>query len=154
MPNLRLNQFVQFVELHASLGDKQTLPPKRILVTTFLPSAWVDDKLISERKAGFGAYLNSLISSEEYKENPALYKFLSASTLTNPSKDINLEDALPSTLSRKAALEVQAKINATARIAAAYYPDWSADSVSPESLDYSKFDILFFGKLECWHFLD
>lgn len=32
-----------------------------------------------------------------------------------------------------------------APIAAAYYPSWSAGSRSPESLDYSKFDILFFG---------
>ena len=31
-------------------------------------------------------------------------------------------------------------------VAAAYYPDWSADSWPPESLDYSKFDILFYGE--------
>lgn len=31
-------------------------------------------------------------------------------------------------------------------IAAAYYPAWSTDSNPPEKLDFSKFDILFYGK--------
>lgn len=53
-------------------------------------------------------------------------------------KEISLEDALPSTLSRKAALDAQAKINASSLVAAAYYPDWSADSIPPESLDFFK----------------
>ncbi|KAI0686381.1 glycoside hydrolase superfamily [Cytidiella melzeri] len=63
------------------------------------------------------------------------------------SDELHLKDALPSTLSRKAALEVQLKLAAAAStpIAAVYYPDWSADSWLPESLDYSKFNILFFG---------
>lgn len=137
-------RYSDFVELHAALKDDGTLPPKRILVTAFLPSAWVDDKLIAERKTGLSAYLNTLLSKDEYREHPLLKQFLSSSSPNSPNKDISLEDALPSTLSRKAALEAQAHINATTRIAAAYYPDWSADSIPPEKLDYSKFDILFF----------
>ena len=31
-------------------------------------------------------------------------------------------------------------------LAAAYYPDWSSDSFPPSKLDFSKFDILLFGK--------
>ena len=135
----------QFQELHYKLGDKQTLPPKRILVTTFLPSAWVDDKIIAERKVGLTAYLNNLIKNAEHSGSPILRDFLSGSSPTGNDKEISLEDALPSTLSRKAALAAQAKVTAASPIAAAYYPDWSADSIPPESLDYSKFDILFFG---------
>jgi chitinase len=131
--------------LHASLGDGETLPPKRILVTSFIPSAWADDSLIAERKAGLATYLSKLLQSVKYKDNTALTRFLSQSTAS--PKELNLEDALPSTLSRKAALEVQSKLSAAASspIAAAYYPDWSADSWPPESLDYSKFDVIFFG---------
>lgn len=121
-----------------------TLPPKRILVTSFIPSAWADDQLINERKAGLTAYLNALLLSSEHRENPAVTAFL-ASSSAGITGDFNLEDALPSTLSRKAALETQAKISAATPIAAAYYPDWVVDSWPPENLDYSKFDILFFG---------
>lgn len=121
------------------------MPPKRILVTSFLPSAWVDDKLIAERKAGLSQYLNNLLKSPRFGSSRALTEFLSASS--GPSATgMSLEDALPSTLSRKAALEAQATIAAASPIAAAYYPDWSADSRPPENLDFSKFDILFFGK--------
>ena len=128
------------------LGDKETLPPKRIIVTSFIPSAWADDSLIAERKAGLTTYLNALLKSTQYKDTTSLTSFLSQSS--GATMKLNPEDALPSTLSRKAALEVQAQLSAaaTSLIAAAYYPDWSADSWPPESLDYSKFDILFFGE--------
>ena len=132
--------------MHSTLGDKETLPPKRILVTFFVPSAWADDSLVAERKAGLTTYLTNLFKSPQYKDNTALTDFLSKSA--DAMKAPSLEDALPSTLSRKAALEVQAQLAAaaTSPIAAAYYPDWSANSWPPESLDYSKFDIIFFGQ--------
>ena len=113
-------------------------------MTAFVPSAWVDDSLIAERKQGLATYLNNLLTSTKYGEHSALTDFLSVSS--GIGKEMSLEDALPSTLSRKAALEAQAKINASSLVAAAYYPDWSADSWPPESLDYSKFDVLFFGE--------
>jgi hypothetical protein len=34
---------------------------------------------------------------------------------------------------------------ATKPVAAAYYPSWASYSRTPESLDFSKFDILFYG---------
>ncbi|KAJ6593462.1 glycoside hydrolase superfamily [Mycena capillaripes] len=111
------------------------LPPKRILVTAFIPSAWVDETLIAERKEGLKAYLNTLLATSQYKDNETLREFLTPSLLASP-RQFDLEDALPSTLSQKAAQQLGA-------VAAAYYPDWSADSFSPEHLDYSKFDILF-----------
>ena len=36
--------------------------------------------------------------------------------------------------------------DASSLIAASYYPDWAADQISPENLDYSKFDLIFFGE--------
>ncbi|KAI0089280.1 glycoside hydrolase family 18 protein [Irpex rosettiformis] len=137
-------RYSDFIDLQTTLGDKETLPPKRILVTYFIPSAWADDSLIAERKAGLTTYLNGLLKSLQFKDNTALSAFLSRSS--GSTKTLNPEDALPSTLSRKAALEVQAQLAAAAAspIAAAYYPDWSADSWPPENLDYSKFDIIFF----------
>lgn len=142
-----LSQIIQFTELHDTLKDNFTLPPKRFLVTTFVPSAWVDDALIAERKAGLTSWLSDLLASPKFKNSPALLNFLAATTDPTP-RQFSLEDALPSTLSRKTGVSVSAQneIEATATaVAAAYYPDWSADTHPPEKIDFSKFDILFFG---------
>ncbi|KAJ3536913.1 hypothetical protein NMY22_g5822 [Coprinellus aureogranulatus] len=114
-------RYSEFVQLHDILKDPFNLPPKRLLVTTFLPSAWADDALISERKAGLAAYLTELASSSTYKYHTALHQFLLGESLpsSEPSDATNtdggvsrdgfdLEDALPSTLPRKAALRIAA----------------------------------------------
>ncbi|KAL0952638.1 hypothetical protein HGRIS_006884 [Hohenbuehelia grisea] len=139
-------RYSEFVELHEKLKDDFTLPPKRFLVTTFVPSAWIDDTLIAERKAGLTSWLSDLLASPEHKDSPALSEFLTAAPDATP-RQFSLEDVLPSTLSRKTGARVAAggEIGTTATaIAAAYYPDWSADSNPPEKIDFSKFDILFF----------
>lgn len=113
----------------------------------------MDDTLIAERKAGLAWYLVEVLRASEYLDSPALYQFVMANDKTSqPTRGFNLEDALPSTLSRRKALALIAKLplpkNVSvggALVAAAYYPDWSASQVPPESLDFSKFDILFFG---------
>lgn len=147
-------RYSEFLLLQHILQDKFSLPPKRILATAFLPSAWVDDALIAERKAGLASYLSCVVSSPEYKDHPYLLQFLAPEDTrsTTPQK-FDAEDAVPSTLSRKTALGLNSEagdevdrgihVNATP-IAAAYYPDWSAGNFPPENLDYSKFDILFF----------
>jgi chitinase len=124
-----------------------SLPPKRILVTAFIPSAWLDDALIAERKAGLSAYLQTLIQSNAFKSHPRVLEFLSPLNSTLSFEQFNPEDAVPSTLSRKAAagLMKQDFSAAAVPIAAAYYPDWSFGTHPPQSLDYSKFSILFFG---------
>ncbi|KAF9458111.1 glycoside hydrolase family 18 protein [Collybia nuda] len=139
-------RYSEFVALHETLKDSLSLPPKRLLSTTFIPSAWVDDALIKERKAGLAQYLIDLLQSPDYKDNPAVLDFLTPKGNKSPVK-FNLEDAVPSTLSRKTALDLTARGDVEAEatmIAAAYYPDWSAGSFPPEKLDFSKFDILFF----------
>ncbi|KAF5366781.1 hypothetical protein D9758_006469 [Tetrapyrgos nigripes] len=141
-------RYSEFVALHDALGVKDTsLPPKRILVTSFIPSAWLDDTLIGERKSGLTDYLSNVLQHSKYKDHEALQNFLSPE-VSQPQR-FNAEDAVPSTLSRKAALDLlntqSGDVQADATfIAAAYYPDWSADSFPPENLNYSKFDILFF----------
>lgn len=149
--------------LHNTLADPFSLPPKRLLTNAFFPSAWADDALIEERKTGLEIYLTSLLASSEYGTAPALQTFLSKPTSASaPAAASTLEDALPSTLSRKTALELvkglaadgsetddQVKAAASSLIAASYYPDWAADSNPPEDIDFSKFDILFFGVSPC-----
>lgn len=158
---------------------------------TFIPSAWVDDSLIAERKAGLSSYLSYLVSSPEYRDSPSLRKFLAVGGgqgTEGESQDerFDLEDALPSTMTRKKALELKAELlkadaNGAAKtgegeakaeatfIAASYYPgkllnpcskacktshlravrwgDWAEDTIAPENIDYSKFDILLYGAL-------
>ncbi|KAE9391168.1 glycoside hydrolase [Gymnopus androsaceus JB14] len=149
-------RYSEFIALHNTLQPGKDLaaflPPKRILVTSFLPSAWLDDILIKERKTGLAVYLNALLDHPTYQDAPALNEFLNASDRSRTPFD--LEDALPSTMSRKKALELKAQllngngkseVNAEATmIAAAYYPDWAEDTFPPESLDYTRWSILFF----------
>ncbi|KAJ6593440.1 glycoside hydrolase family 18 protein [Mycena capillaripes] len=135
-------RYSEFVALHAKLGFTDfELPPKRLLVTTFIPSAWVDDSLIAERKTGLEQYLVKILEAPQYSQRDVVQEFLALSTPA-PLREFELEDAVPSTLSRKTAEELL--VAAATSISAAYYPSWSADSFSPEKLDYSKFDILFF----------
>ncbi|KAL0574085.1 hypothetical protein V5O48_007870 [Marasmius crinis-equi] len=137
-------RYSDFIALNTALGSNDiVLPPKRILVTTFIPSAWMDDALIQERKSGLAKYLSNLIAHPDYQNHPALLDFLDRSS--SKQQAFNFEDALPSTLSRKAALDLGKKVEAEANFtAAAYYPDWSADSNPPEKIDFSKFDVIFF----------
>ncbi|KAJ2921654.1 hypothetical protein H1R20_g15441, partial [Candolleomyces eurysporus] len=162
----------RYSEIHS------TFPPKRLLVTTFLPSAWADDALIQERKEGLAEYLTDLLASSKFKYHTALHQFLlgeeigsDANSDGGPNRDnFDLEDALPSTLPRKAALtmaamgrptgadvasmiassssngnaDADATVAPTALHYAAYYPGWSASANPPERLDFSKFDILYF----------
>ncbi|THU94236.1 glycoside hydrolase family 18 protein [Dendrothele bispora CBS 962.96] len=142
-------RYSEFVALHDSLGVKDvSLPPKRILVTSFVPSAWLDDTLITERKAGLADYLTKVLQHPDYQDSQALQNFLAPGKTSQPQK-FDAEDAVPSTLSRKAALDLlrvqSGEVHEQATlIAAAYYPDWSAGSNPPENLNFSKFDILFF----------
>jgi chitinase len=133
--------------LHNDLADPFTLPPKRILSTTFIPSAWVDDSLITERKAGLWEYLNALLSSPDFQGQPALAGFLTSQEMAPAT--FNAEDALPSTLSRKDALKLQEGLSTEAAdvtpIACAYYPDW-ATSPSIADINYSLYDVIFFGR--------
>lgn len=108
------------MSLNEAIGGKSrvaSLPPRRVLSTTFIPSAWADDALISERKAGLAAYLSSVVSSPEYEGSPHVKDFLSvavppATPLLLPDEDedsnrsFDPEDALPSTLSRKTAMDI------------------------------------------------
>ncbi|KAJ7686545.1 glycoside hydrolase [Mycena rosella] len=137
-------RYSEFVTLSTTLGVKDIeLPPKRILATTFIPNLWIDDTLIAERKEGLKTYLDTLLATPQYKDNAALEEFLTPTLLASP-RQFDPEDALPSTLSRKAAQQLAPAAAAATFIAAAYYPDWSADSFPPEGLNYSKFDVLFF----------
>lgn len=105
--------------------------------------------LLAERKAGLAEYLAALLWSPEYQTAPALIDFLKRDT-TNPKLAVDLEDYLPSTLSRKNVLAMERTASAKyelngAFVASAYYPSWAASSVPPETVDYAKYDIVFFG---------
>lgn len=81
----------------------------------------MDDTLIAERKDGLKTYLNTLLSNAQYKDNKTLLGFLTPSLLASP-RQFDLEDALPSTLSRKKAQELGVVTAAATFVAAAYYP--------------------------------
>lgn len=131
------------------MKDPYNLPPKRLLATIFIPSAWVDDALIAERKAGLAEYLTDILSSPKYKDQTVVFEFLSLKS-SDMDQKFDFEDALPSTLTRNRALALASDGNeltaAASMINGAYYPDWAATAVPPESIDFSKFDLIFFGE--------
>ncbi|KAL1702144.1 glycoside hydrolase superfamily [Schizophyllum commune] len=133
-------RYSEFAALAAALPGSFSLPPKRLLTTTFVPSAWADDALIAERKAGLSAFLNDVLRVPELSAHPALKDFLGQAGTSKGAFDP--EDALPSTMSRKDALNFKTK--AASQIVGAYYPDWSTGTIAPENIDFSKYDLLFF----------
>ncbi|KAF5376626.1 hypothetical protein D9615_007898 [Tricholomella constricta] len=128
------------------LGDSFTLPPKRVLANAIVPSTWVDDELIAERKAGLVGYLNYLNAIPEYQTNDAFLQFLSYPSFHMDSLFTSVKDA-PAMVSRNLLAVNQAFEQAetqAAPIAAAYYPTWSSWSNPPNKLNFAKFDIIFF----------
>ena len=110
-------RYSEFAALVSALPGSFSLPPKRLLTTTFVPSAWADDALIAERKAGLSAFLNDVLRVPELSAHPALKDFLGQAGTSKGAFDP--EDALPSTMSRKDALNLQTKAS---QIVGAYYP--------------------------------
>ena len=94
---------------------------------------------------GLSTYLSKLLTNPTFATSPVLLRYLGSS---ESGAGLSLEDALPSTLSRKTALTVMGggvKMTSITPVAAAYYPDWATGTISPQDIDFSKFDILLFG---------
>ncbi|KAH8828170.1 glycoside hydrolase [Flagelloscypha sp. PMI_526] len=155
-------RYSDFIALDKILGvnGRFALPPKRILSTYFVPSAWLDDALITERKDGLQLYINGILGDAKFRDQVALSDFLNG--LTNASDIFEPEDAVPSTLGRNAALKLSGQfqpvdeedtgelegdsvVQAEAvTLACTYYPDWVEDVYPPESIYFGKHDIIFF----------
>jgi chitinase len=129
------------------------LPPRRALANIVVPFAWINDQLISERKAGLTDYLNHLITIREFQDNKTLLQFLT-SQLFDPAQLLDTPNNLPSMVSMNVLTPNKTKIEPDdprlAPVAATYYPTWAAEDHPPEKLDFSKFDIIFFGKGCCF----
>ncbi|KAF5329825.1 hypothetical protein D9619_009058 [Psilocybe cf. subviscida] len=155
-------RYSEFLALHEALGDEFPFPPKRFLSTSILPSAWIDDTLIAERKAGLAKWLSALLWSSEYQNTSTFLDFLNRPPCTEVLRaqvGPDVGDVLPSSLSRASAIETvrsyisqrelesapPAEPQAVGFVSSAYYPHWAATSTPPESLDYSKIGFLFFG---------
>ncbi|KAK0216319.1 glycoside hydrolase family 18 protein [Armillaria fumosa] len=137
-----LRRYSEFAALHDALGDPYSLPPKNSVFNAIIPSAWVDDELIAERKDGLLAYLNSLLRSSRYQASSKLLAFLNPNYMTDVH---GLDDEITPSMICKVNLTIKAPVSRlSSPVAAAYYPDWSSWSNPPGKLDFSKFDILFF----------
>lgn len=134
---------LQFVALHHHLQDPFILPSKHAITTGVVPLAWVDDDLIAERKAGLNVYLTNIIKAPEFQLHPIVHEFMSRA----PNALCRSETSVPCMISRDKATASRNELEPDSRrpIAAAYYPTWSAGSTPPDKIDFSRFDILFFG---------
>lgn len=141
-----LRRYSQFASLQHYLGDSFDLPPKRVLANVVVPSKWVDDELIAERKSGLVAYLKHLNTTPKFQNHDAFLQFLSSPSFDITSLPAYVKDA-PCMVSRNIVTTNRASDqpeNRTAPVAAAYYPSWSVSSNPPDELNFAKFDILFF----------
>lgn len=144
----------QFVTLRENLADSFPLPPKHTLTTSFIPLAWVENELIEERKRGLQLYLAYLIHDTHLRLNPHVLFFLGAHDLVT-SISICVLSSLACMSEPQKALKGSPAPNTIARcnepdtvkkpVAAAYYASWASDTNPPHTIDFSKFDILFFG---------
>lgn len=139
------------------------LPAKRTLATNLVPSAWLNDEFIAERKKGLSTYLRNLIQSTQLQDHPILIQFLTPGPF-DPfgTPQIELGDpfvqmgsispvSIGVNFGQSRAVIHSAKVESDRDhrgdpepIAAAYYPSWAVDALSPEKVVFSKFDIIFF----------
>lgn len=126
-------------------GGSFPLPPKRTVTTSLVPSAWVDDELIKERKAGLQMYLTNLLHDLKFRTHLELVRFLAPSA---GFKDAEATGASPVMVSKGALVSRHALHDEDIRkpIAASYYPAWASSTVAPSDINFSKFDVIFFGK--------
>jgi len=148
------------------LRDPYPLPAKHTL-TNLVPSAWINDDLIMERKEGLILYLHNLLQSAELQDHPILIQFLTPGpfapfgtpqirhdTLTVPMQSRSVASITPvqsRILSIKSESDHdEAEIaRPVTPVAATYYPSWAGSTLPPENLAFAKYDIIFFG-VQCF----
>ncbi|RDB17715.1 Chitinase A1 [Hypsizygus marmoreus] len=142
-----LRRYSQFVGLHEYLEDSFTLPPNHHLTNAVVPSAWVNDELIAERKSGLAAYLTHVNTVPEFQDNPIYVQFLSSPSFDMDSLGQGAKET-PNMVSRDTVKIYQVIASdpdtQATPIAAAYYPSWSAWTNPPNKLNFAKFDIIFY----------
>ncbi|KAF8181050.1 glycoside hydrolase family 18 protein [Pholiota molesta] len=138
-----VRRYSEFAELRAQLGGSFPFPSKRSVASSLVPAAWVDDALITERKVGLEMYLTDLIHDLVLSKRREFLQFLAP---PKAEGGIECTGPGPQMVSRGAVASktVRAPDGATKYIAASYYPSWSSDALPPHTIDYSKFDVLFF----------
>ncbi|CAA7268385.1 unnamed protein product [Cyclocybe aegerita] len=158
-------RFSDFVALKLALGDCFPLPPKRTITTSVVPCAWMDDRLIEERKRGLQMYLTYLLHDLARRRDPELarflapgyYRYIGRLSAANNAKDgpggeqvttpsmIQAKSALASSYMRSGGANAAGTDEDRKKpIAASYYPSWAADTLPPSKIDFSKFDVIFF----------
>lgn len=133
---------MQFAALHEELGSAFPFPPRRALAAALIPAAWVDDVLISERKVGLQMFLTDVLHDLHLRARPEVLRFLAPYA----PKSMIYTSAMVSTGAPASCTTVRVGEDmAGSYVAASYYPSWSADTLPAHTIDFSKFNVLFFG---------
>ncbi|KAF9484200.1 glycoside hydrolase family 18 protein [Pholiota conissans] len=137
-----IKRYSEFVELREQLGGSFPFPPKRSVSCAIVPATWVDDGLIQERKAGLQMYLTAIIHDLALNKRREFIDFLSPAVEMDDKRPRSGHEMISNgAFASKVANEPD---SSTKYIAASYYPSWSSDSFPPHTIDFSKFDVLFF----------
>ncbi len=102
-----------------------------------VPTAWVDDALIAERKAGLQMFLTDILHDLSLRTRPEVLRFLAPDAANTTYAPAMMSTGAPASYARDGV--------AGRYISASYYPSWSADALPAHTIDFSKFDVLFFG---------
>lgn len=121
-------------------------------MVSLVPHGWIDDALLDERKAGLNEFLCLILNTEKTRNHPLLSNFFKTPFASCFALESLGEGFTQLSIARSRRLRVKldkkmAFARATgAPIAASYYPSWAASTLPPESVDWHKFDIVFFGE--------
>ncbi|KAF6750396.1 glycoside hydrolase family 18 protein [Ephemerocybe angulata] len=166
-------RFSEFLTLHAALRDEGAtscnsaskaqnavddsaalpFPPRRALLLSLVPNAWLDDSVLDERKAGLNEFLCVLLNTEKTRAHPSLASFFRAPSYTELALESLGEGLAQLSLARRVkSLQVECAERGEddsrpprgGLIAASYYPSWVSWSLPVESVDWSRFDIVFY----------
>lgn len=119
------------------MGSAFPFPPRRALAAVLVPTAWVDDALIAERKAGLQMFLTDILHDLSLRTRPEVLRFLAPDAANTTYAPAMMSTGAPASYARDGV--------AGRYISASYYPSWSADALPAHTIDFSKFDVLFFG---------
>lgn len=116
-------------------------PPRRALVNSLVPFAWISDSLLEERKAGLNEVLCILLNTQKTQNHPYLYKFFRYSI-----SSFAMESMGEGFVQMRSTRPLLRNVAKSSPILGTYYPSWVADILPPGKVDWSRFDIVFFGE--------
>lgn len=110
-----------------------------------VPLAWVSDALVKERISGLQAYLSDVLYGAVRCDRPELLQFLAPAGERSDVMDMVSRNAVSVTQGAVLVSSRKTEPDSVKFIAGSYYPSWCTETHPPSKIDFSKFDVIFYG---------